>query len=380
MARKRRGRGEGSIFQKADGRWVGRISLGYGSDGKRRQREVTGATKRIVQQKLAELQQKSAAGTLQEPSRLTVGQYLDGWLESNREGWAASTHDRYSRTVRNHIAPHIGGTRLTSIRPDVVRQFYATLAANGATPSTRGKVHTILHRAFKLAAREGLLPNNPAALVEPPKYKPAERQVLTAEQARALLRAAEGDRLEAFFVLLILTGARRGELLALHWSDVDFENHRITIRHTLEELNGQHRLKPPKTKAGRRIVGISEAAVSALRDHQARMMREGLAGCDIVFCDLAGGFLRASNVHRRHWQPIRKAAGLPDGLWQNLHIHDMRHTHASGLFAEGLDVLQISERLGHADVNVTLSTYTHLLPGRESAAPAAFDDFLKRKA
>ena len=148
----------------------------------------------------------------------------------------------------------------------------------------------------------------------------------------------------------------------------------------LEELNGVHRLKPPKTRAGRRTIGISEAAVVALQDHRARMLKEGLAGSDIVFCDSRGGFLRGSNMYRNHWQPIRKAAGLPDDVWRNLHIHDIRHTHASGLFSAGVDLLQISERLGHRDTSTTLAVYTHMIPGRESTAPAAFDGFLKREA
>lgn len=213
MARARRGRGEGSVFQRMDGRRVGRISLGYGGDGKRRRREVTGATKREVQQKLATIQQKAASGTLQEVCRLTLAQFLDGWLASNREQWEPATYDRNAGIVRNHVNPFIGGNRLESLRADTLRDLYAKLSENGRSDSTRKKTHRVLSSALKQATRKGLLPNNPAAVLDSPRYVPPERPVLTSEQARTLLKAAEGDRLEAFFVLSIMTGARRGILL-----------------------------------------------------------------------------------------------------------------------------------------------------------------------
>ena len=236
--------------------------------------------------------------------------------------------------------------------------------------------HAVLHRALKLAEREGLVSRNPAALIEPPRYRARKIEPLTADQVQALLRAAQGDRLETLFVLAVTTGLRQGELFGLHWRDTDLTTGTLTVRHTVEELKGQLRLKEPKTAAGLRSVSLPEIAVQSLNEHRARMLKEGLAGSDIVFCDQRGGYLRRPNMERRHWQPIRKAAGLPDSV----RFHDLRHSAAPMLLSAGVHPKIVQERLGHADIAVTMNTYSHVLPEMDREAAGHMDRLLRPAA
>ncbi len=177
----------------------------------------------------------------------------------------------------------------------------------------------------------------------------------------AFLKAAKAHRLYALYAVAVGTGMRQGELFGLQWADIDFEGCSLSVNRSLEEIKGKLRLKEPKTGKGRRI-DLPAFVVAALNEHRAVMLSEGnITGP--VFCDHAGGFLRKSNVCRRSFAPIVKAAGVPV-----IRFHDMRHTHASALLMAGENVKVVSERLGHARIQVTLDTYAHVMPTMQKGA------------
>ena len=196
---------------------------------------------------------------------------------------------------------------------------------------------------------------------------------MTLEQVQKLLKIAEEHRLHALFVLAVTSGLRQGELFAIHWTDLDLKTGLLAVRHTLEEVKGQLRIKEPKSKSGRRSVKLPEMAVSALWDHKAQQMTEGLASSPMVFCDTQWQFLRKSNFERRVWKPIRAKAEIADTVV----FHDLRHTSASLLLATGAHSKVVQERLGHSKIGLTMDTYSHLMPGMQDDAAAKLDIALR---
>jgi integrase len=373
MARKRRGRGEGSIFQRADGLYVSSVSLGYDGNGKRRRKTVYGQTKAEVQQKLRQLQEQAERGQLLNSPDVTLAAYLAEWLAGVRETVQPGTYNNYESHVRLHITPRIGGTKLRALTAPLVKSFLNQMAEGGASPVLRGKVAVTLGVALSEAVEMDLLPSNPAHSVRKPKAARREMASLVPEQAAAFLDAARQDRLFALYAVALDTGARQGELYGLQWQDVDFEAGCLHVRRSLRELRGKLSLGPPKTEQSRRRIDLCPYSLDALNEHRARMLAEGHYRPDgPVFCDTDGGWLRKSNVRRRSYLPTLRRAGL-----SGVRFHDLRHTVASLLLSDGESVKVVSERLGHANAAMTLNIYAHVAPGAQARAAARLDALLR---
>ena len=366
MTRKRRGFGEGSIYQRKSGRWAGVISLGHGA----KRKAVYGKTKREVQDKLNRLQLQKTEGTLaDERTEMTVGELFDRWLNSTKPPRVAPrTFEWYSWIEGRFIRPRIGKLQLSKVTPLTIEAMYSAMEQSGVSGSMRGSIHKVLRRAMNQAVKWKCIPNNPIWSVEAPKGEPREINPLNAEQAKALCVSAESHRLHAIFVLAVTTGMRMGELFAIHWEDIDLERKLLTVKYTLEEIRGKLRLKAPKSKSGKRCIVLPEITVQALHDHRARMMTEGLAGERLVFLNARGDMLRQSNFSRRVWKPIRAAAGIPE-----VRFHDLRHTHATLLLEQGVHPKVVQERLGHSSIRLTLDTYSHVSETLQSEAVEKLD-------
>ncbi len=340
------------------------MSFGFGGDGKRKRKTVYGVTKSEVLAKLEAAKADDKAG-MSKPEKASVGQFLAHWLDAEvRPNLQPGTVKGYADAVRLHVAPHVGKLQLGKLTPEHVAGLYATLRKAGTGPRAVELVHVVLKRAMNVAVKWGRLRANPVAAVTRPKYERKEKPAVTTSQVQALLKVAEGDRLEALFVVAASTGLRQGELFALSWADVDLQAGTISVRHSLEELNGKLRVKEPKSKTGRRVVELPGVAVQALVSHKERMQEEGFSDpAGIVFCDADGGHLRKSNFIRNTFDPIRKAAKLP------IVFHQLRHFHGTFLVEIGTDARTLQQRLGHADVATTLRFY--VTPGRASDKKAA---------
>lgn len=370
----RRGYAEGSIyFRESDGKWVGSVSLGYGSDGKRRRKTIYGETKNDVAKKVRALQSRADTGRLTDAGSLTVAQWLARWLDSQRSRLQPKTHLRYEQLVRLRIIPHLGGTRIASLQPLHVQQFYATMHSAGVSIRGQQMAGRVLHKSLRDAVRLHVIPSNPSADIEKPNPPKAKTAAYDEIETHRLLAAASGNRLYAMFVLAIDSGMRQGELFALSWPDIDFDANVVNVRQSLEEIQGRHRLKEPKTGNGRRI-DVSSFTMDALANHRKAMLAEGHYRNDgPVFCDSAGGWLRKSNVQRNVYRPIQAAAGVPI-----LRFHDLRHTAATLMLLAGDNIKVVSERLGHARVQITLDTYSHVLPTMQKQVAERMDAFFRR--
>jgi integrase len=375
----KRGNGEGSITQLANGRWQGRVSL---EGGKRK--AFYGKTRQEVATKLAAaLRDRDKGLPVGMDERQTTGQYLKTWLESTRGQIEPSSWRRYQDYVRVHLVPALGKVTLARLSAQQVQAFYGRKQQEGLSGTTVHGIHGMLHRALNDALRMGLVQRNVTEMVRAPRRTTQEVHPLTEEQAQQFLAAAadaaaDGDRYYALYVLALTTGMREGELLGLHWQDVNLQTGTVQVRLGLQEAKGPHGryiLAEPKTDYSKRTIGLTPTALDALRAHRARLAEERLrlgeawdSSHDLVFPNTFGGLMIPDNLTKRPFKALLKRAGLPD-----IRFHDLRHTAATLLLARGVNVKLVSELLGHADVTTTLRIYGHVLPHMHQAAVAIME-------
>lgn len=378
MSRKRRGRGEGSIYQRSDGTWTASISLGYDAQGKRIRPSVYGKTKKEVQAKLHKLRGDALSGLPVNPETLTVDQHFEDWFRVKAGEVKETTLLSYRETYRSAIKPHIGHVKLKDLDYRRINALYEALAEKGLT-RTISLSSFLLRAALGDATRKGLVPLNQAKLAASRPQKRKEARFMDQEEIRRFMDAAAGHRLENALTLALNTGLRPGEWLGLPWPAIDWEGQRLTITQALIEKNGRVWLDEVKSEAGRRTISLPAAAMDALKRQRRRQAEEQLAFGEgwsneqsLVFTDTEGGMLRRSNVTRRLFKPVCKKAGLT-----GVTPHTLRHTHASILIFQGVDPKTISARLGHTDVAFTLSVYGHLFPGKDEAAAREVDAFFE---
>jgi len=359
MGNGRRGRGEGSIYQRKDGRWVGQYDLP--TDLGKKTKYIYGKTRKEVASKLTKAMADRDAGMVFDAGSLKVGDYLDGWLGSIRDTLRRRTWIRHEEVVRLHLKPSLGNTRLDRVSALQLQSLYRSKLDSGLSPRTVQIIHTTLYKALKQALRWSLVPRNVADSVDPPKAPKREIKSLDEGQAKRLLNAVQGDTLEALYVLAITTGMRVGELLGLRWEDVDLEAGTLQVKRTV--FNGH--IEAPKTSKGRRSIKLTQSSIEALQRHQ----KVG----EWVFCTKVGTPLSVHNLHNRSWKPLLKKTGLP----LDTRFHDLRHTCATLLFTKGVHPKIVQEMLGHSSISITLDTYSHVLPNMQSEAVRAMEDIFK---
>lgn len=350
----RRGSGEGSVFQRKDGRWSATVEVGKGIDGKRQRQTVYGRTKKEA---LAKLQQKQDAvrkGIVTTGGEMTVGAWLDQWLDSlEPTGLKASTVRNYRDVVGFYIKPYVGHIRLAKLTPENVEKMCRDLDAAEKSTNTQRIARTVLRRSLKQAERRQYVSRNVVTLTDAPAVKVDERPVLSVDQAKRLLHKLSGDRLHALYVVSMHTGLRQGEALALRWADVDFEAQTLTVTGTLDRKSRSR--TEPKTERSRRTVALTSQAVEALQLQQVRQRVEGTQGMDgLVFTSSEGTPLFDTTV-RRHWKAIRTELGLPE-----MHWHDLRHSAAAFMLAQGVPIEVVSRMLGHASIRITADIYGYV--------------------
>src|SRR5215212_8040722 len=373
---KKRGNNEGSISRRKDGRWEARYTI-HTVEGPKR-KVLYGKTRADVSAKLTKAMADRDDGLVFDAGGSTVGDYLDRWLSDSVRGTVReSTYSRDKYLITNHIKPALGRLKLTNLNALHLQGLYRDRLDPGLSGSTVQKIHHVLHKALAQAVKWHLVPRNPADDVKAPTPTPKEIHPLSAHEARKLLEAARGDRLEALYVLAVHTGMRQGELLGLRWLDVDLENATVRVRRTLTRNGTGHVLGEPKTKKSRRTVRITPQAVEALNCHREKQSEEMLTSGSLyqeqglVFAGTGGSLINPSNLRQRSFKPLLEHAGLP-----RITFNDLRHTCASLLFQKNVHPKFVQELLGHASVAITLDTYSHMLPGMGSQAADAMVEAL----
>lgn len=369
---KRRGNGEGSITRRKDERWMGRYTVHTANGPK--QKSMYGKTRSEVAEKLTKAMADRDGGLLFDAENMTVGEYLERWLNDSVKGSVrASTHASYQRQVNRYIVPALGRMKLTKLTPAHVQGMYRSMLDRGLSTRTVQYTHAVLRRAMKQAVRWGMIPRNPCDDADAPRVQREEIRPLNRDQTRRLLQAAEGERLEALYILAVHTGMRPGELLALRWDDVDLEAKTLRVGRALSE--GQ--FTSPKSPKSRRRIDLTAGSVKALRVHrkgqlEERMKRSGLwQDHGLVFPSTVGTPLSHRNVVRS-FKAVLSSAGLPSSV----RLYDLRHTCATLLLSRNVHPKYVQELLGHASIAQTLDTYSHVLPGMGGGIAGAMEDAL----
>lgn len=363
--------GDGSVYKrKSDGRWVASLTVG----GKRR--VVYGATRAEAQKKLADLRQQSAGGSLPAPGKRTVADLLDLWLEASAPGWKPRTEASYRWFADTYVLPALGGVRLSRLEPAHVQRLYSDL--HEASPSVADRVHRLLHRLFAVATLWRWLPSNPCDRVVRPVYRTERKDVWTREELAAFLEGTADHWLQPLWLVLVASGCRLGEALALTWQDVDLGAGVLSVSKTGQHVRGVWTVTTPKTKAGHRVVSLPAEAVAALRRQRAQQaewhLRAGSAWQDseLVFTGGNGKPLHASVVSHAMRKECDRL-GLP-----RLSPHGLRHLSASLLLAAGRPLPEVSRRLGHANPGITAGAYAHVVGRGDDEAAAAIGRALAR--
>jgi integrase len=336
-------------------------------------------TKREARIELARLVAGTADGTTLDPSKTTLAQFLDRW-----ESWAATqvsrkTLERYVELIRHHVRPHLGAARIQKLRPVNFADLYGKLqedkpAGAGLAPRTVGHIHRLMHRVMSHAVKWEVIASNPVSAADPPRVERTETQILGSDQIKAVLERLRGHVLYPIVVTGLATGARRGELVALRWGDVDLDTGKLTIERSYEQTNQGLSLKAPKTKAGQRVVTMPLSITAELKKHWRQQQEQrlalglGKAGPEDLVFARPGGVPWPPDALTGDWARTVRVLKLP-----KVTFHALRHTHASQLIAAGLDVVTVSRRIGHSNPTVTLGIYAHLFGDTDQRAAEIVD-------
>ncbi len=358
---KKRGNSEGSIFQRTDGRWCAVVSLGW-RNGKRHRKHFYGATRGEVRDQLTAAMRAHQQGLQIDPQRQTVGQFLERWLsDCVAPSTRPRTLDSYTDTVRLHLVPTLGKVSLAKLCPQHVQGMINEKLGGGLSPRSVQYMHSVLSRALNRALKWDLVSRNVCTLVPAPRALLHRVEPLSPEDSRRLLDAVKDTENEALYSVAMALGLRKGEALGLRWQDVDLDGRTLTVRHQLQTVHGK-KLTEPKSERSRRMLPLPEFAVKALRAHRVRQHQARLVAgsrwrdTGQVFTTSIGTPMDTSRVSKLFRKALKKA-GLP-----HKRFHDLRHTAASLLLAQGVQPRVVMETLGHSQISVTMNTYTHVMP------------------
>jgi len=362
----------GSIIERGKNKYLVRIYMGLGPNGKRQYHNKTihGNKKDAEKYRNKVLREKDTQ-TFVEPTRQFYSEYLDTWLETAvKIRVRERTYRDYSEKVRLYIKPFLGDIRLPDLAPEHIQALYNDMLESGKSARTVRLTHTILKNALTQAVKWGKITRNPAELVEQPRQDRKEMKCLTPDQAAKFMEVAIYSPWKAFFSLLLASGMRPGEALGLKWTDIDFEKKRVTVNRSLtRKKGGGYELQEPKTARSRRTIPLPATVIGDLRDHKQEQKVVKIDG--FVFAAENGEPMSDKNLFRRHFKPLLKEAGLP-----GIRLYDLRHSCATLLLAAGENPKVVSERLGHASITLTLDTYSHVLPDMQEAAAEKLEGLL----
>lgn len=365
--------------RKRGNKWCFVVDVGRDANGKRIQRWFSGYnTKREAERAMAEKLREINTGTYVEPTKQSFEEFLRNWLEDKRMHIRIGSYRAYARLLELHIIPTLGHIALEDLRPMHLQSAYRAWQSGDhpLSPATIRMAHVLIHDALDRAYKWGMVARNVADIVEAPRVERKRMQIWTPEHVRSFLEAAQDmdSRYYTGFVLAIYTGMRKGEILALRWSDIDWDQAVLHVNQTLQWHRGQPIFQEPKTEHGRRSVALAADVLRVLKRHRSMQARERLMygemyqDYDLVIARVDGRPLYPTSFDDA-WRRALSNANVP-----KIRFHDLRHTHASLMLAQGVHPKIVSERLGHSKISITIDTYSHIIPGLQHQAA---DDFAR---
>ena len=368
----KRKRGYGSLHLRKDGRWEGRVVIGYDEKGLPITKNVLARTKNECAAKLAQLREMLKEPALNQPKPgILLADWLDLWYQGYKKpNIRPNTQMSYERRTYQHIIPALGGIPLDKLTTGDIQGFYTDLKKNGrllrtelygeglSDQTVRG-IHTTLHAALDRAVEEKLLFRNPADNCKLPSAKAREMQVLTPEEIQRLLIQAKEDGCYELLLLELATGLRRGEILALQWGDLNFRTGALRVERQVHRVKGELVVSPPKTKAGNRTILLPTPVLKVLKAYQ-----KTVHSCWMFPSPVKEDSPMDPAAVRKRLQTVLERAEC-----KRLRFHDLRHTFATASLEHGMDIKTLSTIIGHVSSTTTLNTYTHVTDAmRQSAA------------
>jgi integrase len=379
---KKRGNGEGTISQRKDGRWEGKLTIGYDpQSGKTKRSTFYGKTRQEVRSKMDDVKVQMKLGSYVQNNKINVGDWLCQWLDVYAQSRIRiSTFEKYKSLVQKHIVPSLGKMLISDLRPEHIQRFYNEKlkqgrvdGKGGLSEKTVGEFHLIIHQALDQAIKEGFLSKNVIDAIRKPQFKTYEIQPLSEEEVKKFLETITHHPYYEPLLLECYTGLRRGELLGLRWSDVDLKNNTVSIKQSLIRTKQGLCFSEPKTAKSRRTIPIPQQLSNVLKRYKVKQNESKLVAGSayqdkgLLFCNPAGSPLDP----RSFTKAFKKV--LVDANLLKIRFHDMRHTHATLLLLLNEHPKVVQERLGHSTIRMTLDTYSHVIPGMQEKATQKLD-------
>ena len=379
----KRAYGRGYIRERSKGVWQVCISLGRDpKSGKYLQSWATvKGTRKDAERKKTELLHQVDTGILIRPGKIHLAVFLQRWLRDYViPNLSPRTAEGYEHICRHHLSPSLGNITLNGLKPEHLQHLYQEKLSSGLSAQTVRHHHTCLHKALQTAVEWGLVARNTADAVSPPRAQSREMQTWDEDEMVTFLESARQTPYFALFHTALFTGMRRSEILGLRWCDLDLLQCQLSVTRSLHVLKGgQVIIRQPKSAKGKRMIALTPENASVLREHHEKQSLERvvlgkhLTGEDLVFSDLEGSPLLPNTVTHAWISLVRRTGIKP------IRLHDARHSHASLMLKQGTHPKIVQERLGHASIQVTLDTYSHVAPGLQEAAAARFDQAFQGK-
>ncbi|MBK8903068.1 MAG: site-specific integrase [Anaerolineaceae bacterium] len=357
---KRRGNNEGSVFwDKSKERWCAEITL---PDGKRKRKRHQ--SRKVVQEWLLEQRSQIKKGIVVKDTNEAVRDYMARFLEEVvAHTVKPATYTSYSFWIKTHIVPSIGHLKLKNLQPHHLQHLYSQKLDEGLSKRSVQYMHAIIRRALNQAVKQGILIRNPTNAVTAPKPQKKTFATLTVDQVRQFLKEVEGHRWYPIYVIAVMMGLRKGEILGLRWQDINFDNNTISVENVVLEINGKIHLGSPKTKKSKRTVAMPEYVANVLKKYR----KDVGAINGLIFQTSSGKPVSPRNLSRHYYQ-ARESANIP-----KVRFHDLRHTAATLLLKENVHPKIVQEMLGHSSITLTLDTYSHVIPGIQKKAADKMD-------
>ena len=365
--------------------WEARYTVGRDpGTGKQLQRSISGKTQKEVAQKLKAVLRDLDTGLYTEPSKMTVGQWLDTWLSEYVEpSCKPLTLSTYESRIRTRLKPALGNIKLTEISTTQIQTFYNNLIRKeGLSPKTVKSTHGILHKALAQATDLRYILFNPADPVKLPRIERKEISPLTEAEISAFLEEIKkGEPFARLFTVTLFTGMREGEICGLTWDAVDFRNGTITVKQQLQkgkEKGADHYListKSGKTRTITAATSVMQILKEQLFEQRKQHLQMGLAWknqWNLVFTQEDGGYIPPQSA-LKHFKKVAERIGRPDARF-----HDLRHTYAVASLQEGDDVKTVQQNLGHATAAFTLDVYGHVSEKMKQESAARMERFIEK--
>ncbi|MCT8978269.1 site-specific integrase [Clostridium sp. CX1] len=361
------------------------IRVDLGKDpltGKRKEKSMSGFKgKKEAEKALAILIADIEKGEYFEADKMTLKDYLYYWLETYAKvNVATSTFIRYKEFC-NHIIKHIGNLILDKIKPANIQKFYSTLLSSGKLSSgTILKIHRMFHQALKHAVNWEIINTNPTEYVTAPKANKTQMTVWEPELANKFMNGVRNTNAFIPVMLALTTGMRAGEISALKWSNINFDNEFISITHNMQRVENGYELKQPKTDKSRRTIAMMDMTVKELKEHRKKQLALKLyMGPDYKDEDFVCAWDNGSPFRPHYISDIFRD-NVKKLKFPKIRFHDLRHTHATIMLSKGVHAKVVSERLGHSNISITLDTYSHVLPNMQKEAVSKINDVFEKRA